>query len=124
MKCCYCKSWGMCFDAKPYFNECKSVCPLEERKRGTGMTLDKYLTIAECLPKEQEPCEDAISRQAAIDAIYACYVGGKDAVDKAPLSNRYAEGISEAVCAVEDLPSVQPSISIQITEREKYGRFN
>ena len=52
------------------------------------------------------------------------YVGGKDAVDKAPLSNRYAEGISEAVCAVEDLPSVQPSISIQITEREKYGRFN
>lgn len=33
------------------------------------MTLDKYLTIAECLPQEQEPCEDAISRQAAIDAL-------------------------------------------------------
>ena len=33
------------------------------------MTLDKYLTIAECLPKEQEPCSDAISRQAALDAI-------------------------------------------------------
>jgi hypothetical protein len=33
------------------------------------MTLDKYLIIAECLSQEQKPYEDAISRQAALDAI-------------------------------------------------------
>lgn len=55
---------------------------------------------------DQELCEDAISRQAAIDAIYACYIGGKEAVYKAPVNDLYAEGIYEAVCAVEDLPSV------------------
>lgn len=38
------------------------------------MTLDKYLTIVECLPQEQKPCEDAISRQATIAEIcrYEC----------------------------------------------------
>lgn len=57
---------------------------------------------------EQQPCDDAIGRQAAIDAIYARYIGGKEAVDKAPASDHYAEGIDEAVCAVEDLPPVTP----------------
>ena len=50
--------------------------------------------------------EDAISRHEAIDAIYACYIGGKEAVDKAPYSDHYAEGIDEAVTAVEELHSV------------------
>lgn len=41
-------------------------------KRGTGMTTDEYWhTIAESYrEKPQEPCEDAISRQAALDAIF------------------------------------------------------
>ena len=59
--------------------------------------------------KKIKPCTDAISRQAAIDAIYACYIGGKEAVDKAPYSDHYAEGIDEAVNAVEELPSVSCS---------------
>lgn len=58
--------------------------------------------------EEKQKAIDAISRQAAIDAIYACYIGGKKAVDKAPASDHYAEGINEAVCAVEDLPPVTP----------------
>lgn len=33
------------------------------------MTLDKYLTIAECLPQEQKSCENAISRQAVLEII-------------------------------------------------------
>ena len=33
------------------------------------MTLNKYLTIAECLPKEQEPCGDVISRDMALEKI-------------------------------------------------------
>ena len=53
---------------------------------------------------------DLISRAAAIDAIYACYIGGKEAVDKAPANDQYAEGIDEAVCAVEELPSAEPEI--------------
>lgn len=58
--------------------------------------------------------DELISRQAAIDAIYACYIGGKKAVDKAPYSDHYAEGIDEAVNAVEELPSVST---------EKTGRW-
>ena len=58
--------------------------------------------------------DELISRQAAIDAIYACYIGGKEAVDKAPYSDHYAEGIDEAVNAVEELPSVST---------EKTGRW-
>lgn len=54
--------------------------------------------------------EDLISRQAAIDAIYACYIGGEEAVDKARANNLYAEGIDEAVRAVEELPPAQPEI--------------
>ena len=68
----------------------------------------RYDTLKRMLDELQEPCEDAISRQAAIDAIYACYIGGKEAVDKAPANDQYAEGIDEAVCAVEDLPPVTP----------------
>lgn len=64
----------------------------------------------DCGKASVAPCEDAISRQAAIDAIYARYIGGKEAVDKAPASDHYAEGIDEAVCAIEDLPPVTPQL--------------
>ena len=56
-----------------------------------------------------KPCEDAISRQAAIDAIYARYIGGKEAVENADYSDHYAEGIEEAVYAIEGLPPVTPT---------------
>lgn len=76
---------------------------------------------------EQQPCGDAISRQAVIDAIYARYIGGKEAVDKAPANDHYAEGIDEAVCAVEDLPLVTPQQNrwIPVSERlpEKDGCY-
>lgn len=58
---------------------------------------------------EQQPCEDTISRQAAIDAIYGCYIGGKEAIKKAPINDLYADGLAEAVDAVWDMPSVQPT---------------
>ena len=59
---------------------------------------------------------DLIDRQAAIAAIYACYIGGKEAVDKAPANDQYAEGIDEAVRAIEDLPSVEPEQAEMIKE--------
>ena len=67
----------------------------------------QYDEITESIPPF-ETSDDAISRQAAIDAIYARYIGGKEAVAKAPANDQYAEGIDEAVCAVEDLPPVTP----------------
>lgn len=57
--------------------------------------------------KALEPSEDAISRQATIDAIYKKYIGGKDAIKNA--SNDYADGLAEAVDAVWDMPSVTPT---------------
>lgn len=77
-------------------------------KGGTIFDGDKWRQSVEVITEwlKEQPCADAISRQVAIDAIYTCYIGGKEAVDKAPVNDLYAEGIYEAVCAVEDLPSV------------------
>lgn len=63
---------------------------------------------------QKEQCEDAVSRQAVLDKSWELV---------------YPDGTSERVVSVNDieaLPSVKPTqnISIQITEREKYGRFN
>lgn len=58
---------------------------------------------------EQQSCEDCISRQATIEAIYKKYIGGKDAIKNAPINDLYADGLAEAVDAVWDMPSVQPT---------------
>ena len=52
--------------------------------------------------------DDLISRQAAIDAIYGCYIGGKGAIKNAPINDLYADGLAEAVDAVWNMPSVTP----------------
>ena len=66
---------------------------------------------------EQEPCEDAISRQAVLDLVVANHteLNGLNVVMYSPL---YKD--------IKQLPPVNPTsnVSIQITEREKYGRFN
>lgn len=53
--------------------------------------------------------EDCISREATIDAIYKKYIGGKGAIENAPINDLYADGLAEAVDAVWDMPSVQPT---------------
>ena len=58
---------------------------------------------------ESQPCDDCISRKATIDAIYKKYIGGKDAVENAPINDLYACGLEEAVDAVENMSSVTPS---------------
>ena len=58
---------------------------------------------------EQQPCEDCISREATIDAIYKKYIGGKDAIKNAPINDLYAEGLADAVDAIWELPSVTPT---------------
>lgn len=55
-----------------------------------------------------EDCEDCISRQDTIDAIYKKHIGGKDAVENAPINDLYACGLEEAVDAVENMPPVTP----------------
>lgn len=86
------------------FTTIKPWCEAKEQREISKRDLEQALTQY----FSKEPCKDAISRQAAIDAIYARYIGGKEAVDKAPANDQYAEGIDEAVCAVEDLPPVTP----------------
>ena len=61
-------------------------------------------------PDLQQTCNqlatDAISRQAALDAIYEMHVGGKTAVAKA-LPNTYGADLREIVEEIEALPSAQ-----------------
>ena len=67
----------------------------------------------------QESCSDVISRQAVIDTI-ELWLSCDD-------YNEAERNIMGAIRSVlYDLPSVNPvsNISLQITEREKYGRFN
>lgn len=63
---------------------------------------------------EQEPCEDAISRQAVKEWLtrWEGYIDN--------------DTIARMQYRVIDIPSVNPTsnVSIHITEREKYGRFN
>ena len=68
---------------------------------------------------EQEPCEDWISRQDTIDAIYKKHIGGKDAIENAQINDLYACGLEEAVDAVENMPSVTPQQTrwIPVSER-------
>lgn len=60
----------------------------------------------------KESREDAISRQATIDAIYKKHIGGKDAIENAPINDLYACGLEEAIDAVDNMPPValQPKI--------------
>lgn len=57
---------------------------------------------------EQELCGDTISRQATIDAIYKKHIGGKDAIENAPINDLYACGLEEAIDAVDNMPSITP----------------
>ena len=68
--------------------------------------LANYMEILE--KQTQQSCEDCISREATIEAIYKKYIGGKDAIENAPINDLYAEGLVEAVDAVWDMPSVTP----------------
>ena len=60
----------------------------------------------------QEPCNNAISRAAVLDGLKGC------------MCEDWVKTLFETM--VKQLPPVNPTsnVSIQITEREKYGRFN
>jgi hypothetical protein len=88
---------------------------------GSGLYTDKQHYEAKQMAIQalsQEPCTDAVSRDEAINtAIDAVddWDGGTDFYRTEIITN-----------AMKQLPSVNPTsnVSIQITEREKYGRFN
>lgn len=108
-------------------------------ERGIGMTKEEALKILDTIPTiseqvdalemaikalEQQPCEDVISRQAAIDAIYKKYIGGKGAIKNAPINDLYADGLEEAVDAVWDMPSVTPKTKTGQWEYVQYDTPN
>lgn len=85
------------------------------------ITCGEYEEMIEPLKREieEQPCEDCISRQATIDAIYQKHIGGKDAIENAPINDLYACGLEEAVDAVENMPPITPQQTkfIPVSER-------
>jgi len=58
---------------------------------------------------EQEPCDDYIIRQAAIDAIDALYLDGDSSASyRADAEGDTLIGKYQAITALDELPSVQP----------------
>ena len=58
---------------------------------------------------EQEPCEDAISRQKAIDAIDALYLDGDSSASyRASSEGDALIGRYQAITALDDLPPIVP----------------
>ena len=58
---------------------------------------------------EQEPCEDAISRQKAIDAIDALYLDGDSSASyRASSEGDALIGKYQAITALDDLPPITP----------------
>ena len=72
--------------------------------KSSGMSDEQIKSVIDAFT-----CEDCISRKATIDAIYKKHVGGKDAVENAPINDLYACGLEEAIDAVENMPPVTPS---------------
>ena len=100
--CRICKKW----------NECP--CGKEGHENGTSIGY----SVGECREYEQQPCEDAISRQAVINTIHKTIYGFFDVVDddsEEPINDKdklllsVNKGISNAVKA---LSSVTPQQKI------------
>lgn len=70
----------------------------------THITPNFFHEVANALETEQEPCEDAISRQAVIDAIFA------EPLYKPGMKKRYAE---EAVPAIFEKIKLLPYVTPQ-----------
>lgn len=74
--------------------------------QSSGFSEEQIRTIEQAFT-----CEDAISRQEAIDAIYKMHMNGKEGVlhdlkTETGSDAFFAETIADAVEALEDLPSV------------------
>lgn len=95
--------WGDSYEVD--YDACEIAIEALKQEPKLRQALEQEKGAYNALAKSVQ-CEDSISRQAALDAIYARYIGGKEAVENADYSDQYAEGISEAAEAIEDLPSV------------------
>jgi len=80
----------------------EAIRHIESIKPYAGRNIKDALDMA-IKALEQEPCEDAISRQAAIDAIFA------EPLYKPGMNERYAEDAVPAIFEkIKSLPPVQP----------------
>lgn len=85
-----------------------------ERKDGDLQGCLNFRQLAEWLKDykrllEQEPCEDAISKQKAIEAIDALYLDGDSCVSfRASADGDALIGKYQAITALDDLPPVTP----------------
>lgn len=76
------------------------------------------------IPDNPQPCPDAISRQAAIDAMYKMHMNGKEGVlhdlkTETGSDAFFAETIADAVETLEELPPVNPQPNKEDIHRER-----
>ena len=70
---------------------------------------------------EQEPCDDCISRQQAIDAIDALYLDGDSSISfRANAEGDTLIGKYQAITALDDLQPVTPQQKMGYWERDKF----
>lgn len=82
----------------------KVICRLYLEDMDKNHTCNEYRLLMELLDKE--PCEDAISKRDAIDALRTCYDTETISMDNGDEYINYGD----AVGGIEQLPSVEPKI--------------
>lgn len=81
----------------------------EELERGKKWDGHTEKDVTRLLSLEQQPCDDCISRQQAIDAIDALYLAGDSPTSfRANADGDALIGKYQAITALDDLPSVTP----------------
>ena len=100
------------------------ICPNDEDFEKPIISPAYLKKELETLALEQEPSGDLISRQAVLELVRSLTrwcVRSEDGK-----FNNVGLLYDDVMFGIDKLPSVNPvsNISIQITEREKYGRFN
>ena len=93
------KHFITCLKCEVGGRECDDNCPVQYEAGSMGEIIENLEAISKVL--EQQTCENAVSRQAVIDAL-------RDAENHA--FNSYYKGLKEAHKIVADLPSAQPNM--------------
>ena len=87
-----------------FYNEEELCSRCAEEHRQLGEWLKDYKRLL-----EQQPCDDCIGRQAAIDAIDALYLDGDSSASyRASAEGDALIGKYQAITALDDLPPVTP----------------
>ena len=91
------KHFITCLKCEIHGRECDDNCPIQYEAGHMGEIIENLEKISKVL--EQQPCEDAISREYLVEHIKACWTNGR------PM---YSPDLSELLLWIDDVPPVQP----------------